>query len=164
MQHMRVAGSGAVSPRDLTYAWADLVASCVAEMVLKRNFRVGSRGLVDSRSRAHTLGPLSTPHGSAISHNGATQVISQPPFYPPRPAITGCGCAGLVMIMSESARPSQEGALITCNVLHDGVTLRSSRCSHGDFQWQHLKPAVHHTPTVPLVLMLRLSSSNSGEQ
>ena len=71
---MRVAGSGAVSPKDMSFAWDDLVSSCVQDLVLKHNLRVGGRGLVDARPKAHTVGLLTSPHGSALSHNGATQV------------------------------------------------------------------------------------------
>lgn len=76
MQHMRVPGSGAVSPRDLSFAWEDLLSACVQDMVLKHNVRVGGRGLVDPRGKAHTVGLLTSPHGSALSHNGATQARS----------------------------------------------------------------------------------------
>ena len=74
MQNVRAAGSGAVAPKDLSAAWKDLLSSCIQDLVLRQNFRVGGRGLVDHRGQAHRIGLLSTPHGSALSHNGATQV------------------------------------------------------------------------------------------
>lgn len=73
-QASRVPGSGAVSQNDLAYAWDDLLASRVRDMVLKQNLRVGGRGLVDAREVLHQPNLLKSPHGSALSKQGSSQV------------------------------------------------------------------------------------------
>ena len=61
----------------MSFAWEDLVGSCVQDLALQQNLRVGGRGLVDARPKAHSIGLLTSPHGSALSHSGATQVFAK---------------------------------------------------------------------------------------
>lgn len=49
MQHMRIAGSGTASPRDVDLGWEDLQAAALRDLILKSNARPDGRGLLDLR-------------------------------------------------------------------------------------------------------------------
>ena len=49
VQHMRVPGSGAASPRDIELGWEELQAAALRKMILEDNVRPDGRGLSDLR-------------------------------------------------------------------------------------------------------------------
>ena len=49
VQHMRVPGSGAASPRDIELGWEELQAATLRKMILEHNVRPDGRGLSDLR-------------------------------------------------------------------------------------------------------------------
>lgn len=49
VQHMRVAGSGCTSPRDIDDSWIEIQAAALRSLVLSDNARPDGRGFADSR-------------------------------------------------------------------------------------------------------------------
>ena len=56
VQHMRLAGSGCVSPRDLDEAWPQLQAASLRDLALHDNARPDGRGSADVRLLQSVVG------------------------------------------------------------------------------------------------------------
>jgi len=60
VQHMRVAGSGCTSPRDIDDSWIEIQAAALRSLVLSDNARPDGRGFADSRQSSCQVTPLSS--------------------------------------------------------------------------------------------------------
>ncbi|KAL6779769.1 hypothetical protein ACKKBG_A13655 [Auxenochlorella protothecoides x Auxenochlorella symbiontica] len=72
---VRVPGSGAVSPRDLDLAFAEVTARALRELALQEGVRCDGRGAVDTRRLLATPRFLPVVHGSALMNRGETQAL-----------------------------------------------------------------------------------------
>eukprot|EP00884_Botryococcus_braunii_P010108 jgi/Botrbrau1/19099/Bobra.0077s0013.1 len=76
LPHMRVAGSGCVTARDLALAFDDTVAAVLRKLVFQDNLRSDGRGLRDIRPLLCQVGELPGAHGSALVEAGAGQALA----------------------------------------------------------------------------------------